>query len=121
MKKLLFILWTGLVLVACDSMDANYRDYLNNVKQYAPRVTALSAEIPEVGKVILSWTNPIGDTAVKIRIDVDTTQYIINEMVETYTFEDLEIKGYTISVYTIDRFGNLSVPTSVQVFPKPEE
>ena len=121
MKKLLLILFVGALLTACDSMDANYIEYLQNAKQYSPRVTNLTAEVPKEGKLILNWTNPIGETAVKIRIDIDENQLIIDEMIKSYTIENLKIKNYTISVYTIDRYGNLSVPMSVLVFPKPEE
>jgi hypothetical protein len=121
MKKLIFILLAVCFLAACDSMDANYRDYLKDIPQYSPRVTDLKAEVPERGTVVLTWTNPIGDTAVKIRIDTGDDQYDTDEMVATYTLEGLEIKGYTIAVYTIDRYGNPSVPSTVPAFPKPEE
>jgi hypothetical protein len=121
MKKLIFILLAGCFLAACDSMDSNYRDYLKDLPQYSPRVTDLRAEIPARGTVVLTWTNPIGDTAVKIRIDTGDNQYETSGMVDTYTLEGLEVKGYTIAVYTLDRYGNLSVPSTVPAFPKPEE
>ena len=38
-------------------------------------------------------------------------------MISEYTFENMPIKGYTISVYTIDRYGNFSVPQTVNAFP----
>jgi hypothetical protein len=121
MKKLIFMLLAACFLAACDSMDANYRDYLKDIPQYSPRVTNLKAEVPERGTVVLTWTNPIGDTAVKIRIDTGDNHYDTSGMVETYTLEGLEVKGYMIAVYTIDRYGNLSVPSTAPAFPKVEE
>lgn len=121
MKKTIFLLILACTLMACESMDANYSDYLKEVKQYSPRVTNLKADIPERGTIVLTWTNPIGDTAVKIKIDTGDNVYETNEMVNTYLLENLEVKGYTIAVYTIDRYGNLSVPTTVPAFPRPDD
>jgi hypothetical protein len=68
----------------------------------------------------LFWENPTGNLAVKIKIEVkdDSIQsFIIDEMVDYYKLENLEIRGYDISVYTIDKYGNLSVPATVSAFP----
>lgn len=119
MKKLIFLFITVFFLLSCDSMENNYQDYLINIQQYSPKVTNLKFQVPETGTVVLTWTNPGGDTAVKIKIDTGNKVYETTEMVNTYRLENLEIKGYTVSVYTIDSYGNSSVPTSVSFFPKP--
>lgn len=121
MKKQIILILFVLSLVACDSMDSNYIDYLKDIKQYSPRVTNLKAHVPEVRTVVLTWENPIGDTAVKILIDTGNDSYQIDEMINTYRLENLDIKGYTINVYTIDKYGNKSVPATVQTFPNPRE
>ena len=121
MKKLMFLVVLALSFAACDSMESNYSDYLKNIRQYSPRVTNLKAEVPEEGVIILTWTNPESELAVKIMIDTGDNKYEIDEMISTHRLENLEIKGYTISVYTEDKHGNLSVPAKVQTFPTPRQ
>lgn len=117
MKKLIFfmsVVVTG--LFSCTSMDDNYIDYLKNVPTYSPRVTNLTKE-EGFRTATLRWTNPSGDLAVKIKITTGDEELIFDEMINHYTFEDLDVKGYDMSVYTIDRYGNLSVPATISVFP----
>jgi hypothetical protein len=120
MKKLFAITVIALAFAACDSMDSNYTDYLHNIKVYSPAVYNLT-HIDSFRTVDLSWTNPEGDVAQQIKIewnlgDKDTT-VVIPEMVDHYTIENMEVRGYDILVYTIDIYGNLSVPARVSVFP----
>ena len=113
----------ALSFAACDSMESNYSDYLKDLKLYSPCVTNLTAGVPEAGVIVLTWENPIGEVAVKIRINTGdkNKDYESDEMIDTYRLENLNMKGYTISVYTIDAHGNLSVPATVQTFPSPRE
>jgi hypothetical protein len=116
MKKQIIMLGILLAFSACDSMDDNYKDYLHNVQQYSPSIRNLS-HLDSLNTVELFWENPSGNLAVKIKIDWGDDSLIIDEMVDYYKLENLEIRGYDISVYTIDRYGNLSVPVTVSAFP----
>lgn len=116
MKNWLFIIGIVLAFGACDSMEDNYKDYLNNVQQYSPSIRNLT-HIDSLHTIELFWENPPGDLAVKIKIDWGEDSIIIDEMADYYKLENLEIRGYDISVYTIDRYGNLSVPVTIAAFP----
>ena len=122
MKKMrttyLFLLLLG--LMSCDKMEDNYTEYLNNERTYSPKVKHLVAETG-LREVTLYWQNPEGDLAKKIQIDTGDEQLTFDEMIHTATLSGLEIRGYEISVYTLDAYGNLSVPETVQVFPNGEE
>lgn len=48
----------------------------------------------------------------------DSTEVIYNEMVDSVSIDGLQAgTGYEFIVYTMDKHGNLSVPTSVTAFP----
>ena len=117
MKKSIFFLGVLIVaLYACTPMNDNYIDYLKNVPTYSPRVTNLTKE-EGFRTVTLRWTNPTGDLAVKIKITTGDEELVFDEMIDHYTFENLDVKGYEMAVYTIDRYGNISVPATISVFP----
>lgn len=109
----------ALMLTNCNSMEDNYNDYLNNVKTYSPRVTNLKA-VSGLRVATLTWKNPNGNLAKKNAICFEDSTIILEPLVETYTLTNMDIKGYTISVYTIDQFNNYSVPASVSIFPNGE-
>lgn len=117
MKKSILFIFIILNLLACDSMEDNYMVYLKNVKQYSPRVTNLTA-ITSYKTVVLNWDNPTTEMAKKIRIDIDDSTLVFDELINSYKFENLAVKGYQISVYTIDKYENLSIPTDIYVFPE---
>ncbi|MDR0543229.1 MAG: DUF4998 domain-containing protein [Dysgonamonadaceae bacterium] len=120
MKKIFAITGMALALAACDSMDSNYIDYLHNIKVYSPAVIHLT-HIDSYRTVELMWQNPAGDVAQKIKIEWNIgekdTAVIIPEMVDYYKIENMEVRGYDIAVYTIDKYDNLSVPARVNAFP----
>ena len=120
MKHLIYIITIIFGFTACDSMDDNYKDYLKDIPKYSPRVTNLNA-VSSFQTVDLTWDNPAGNIAKKIMIDTQDTVLIIDEMVNHYKLENLEVKGYEISVYTIDAYGNSSIPTTIPAFPKADE
>jgi len=109
----------ALLLTNCDKMEDNYTDYLNNVQTYSPRVTNLKA-LSGLRVATLTWKNPEGNIAIKNCIRFEDSTIILDPMVETYTLTNLEIKGYDISVYTIDKFENYSVPAITSIFPNGE-
>ncbi len=103
----------------CEGMDENYKDYLTEVKVYSPRVTDLKVA-SGLKEVTLSWKNPRGTIAVENAILLQDSLIKLNGLVESYKLQNLEIKGYAVSVYTIDKFGNFSVPAQTTIFPNGE-
>ncbi len=121
MKKIktLIILTFFIALYSCDKMDDNYKHYLELQRTYSPKVTNLSAQVG-LKTATLTWDNPQGNIAQKIMVDYQDDSLTFETMVDSVTINDLEIKGYTISVYTIDAFNNYSVPATIQIFPNGE-
>jgi len=118
--KIISFLFVALLLANCDSMDDNYKDYLKNGQVYSPRVTNLAASTG-LKEATLTWKNPLGNIAVKNAIRLQDSTIVLDGLVETYKFTNLKIIGYQISVYTIDKFNNYSVPASISIFPNGEE
>lgn len=121
MKKIktLIILTLFITVYSCDKMDDNYREYIELQRTYSPKVTNLSAQVG-LKTATLTWDNPQGDIAKKIMVDYQDDSLIFETMVDSVFLNDLEIKGYNISVYTIDAFNNYSVPATIQIFPNGE-
>lgn len=120
MKKIIYMAVALLCMLAsCESMEDNYKEYLENTKQYSPAIRNLK-KVESLRTIELMWENPPGDLAEKIQIitgDEGRDPIVIDEMVEYYKLEELEIRGYDISVYTIDKYGNYSIPVSISAFP----
>lgn len=113
------IVLIGLLFTACEKMDYNYSQYLEDVKVYSPKVRNLRS-YPALREVTLAWDNPPGSTAKQIVIDYQDKVITTETMVDTIRITNLEIKGYDFLVYTKDAFGNLSVAESIIVFPNGE-
>lgn len=120
-KLFILILLAEIVqlFAACENMEDTYKEF-QITRIYSPKINNLSA-ITGYKSVTLNWSNPEGDIAKKIYIVYGEENITIDEMVETVTINNLEIKGYNISVYTIDAHGNKSVPVTVYVFPNGED
>jgi hypothetical protein len=119
LRGILFMVLIALLpLFSCDKMEDNYSEYLTP-RSYSPKVINLSA-MAGYKTVDLSWENPEGQIAKKIMITYEEEEIILDEMVDTFSLEELEIKGYEILVFTLDAHGNKSVPASVYVFPNGE-
>ena len=101
-------------------MEDNYAQYLEEEKIYSPKVNNLTADVG-LREATLYWENPVGDIARNILITYDTTEILIEEMVDSVYLGELELKGYDVSVFTLDGFENLSVPETVIIFPNGEE
>ena len=128
MKKIVYLLAIFCILLtvsSCSDMDENYRDYLDNIPTYSPAVRNLTAESPEAGSLTLKW-EIVDDThlikgirilAKKTSEDIET--YNIDQVVTEYTVTGLELQGYEFYVYTVDGFGNLSIPIIETYTPIP--
>lgn len=122
MKKIniIGIIVIYIALLSCDKMDDNYKKYIEKEKVYSPKVTNLTAVVG-LKTATLNWENPKGDIAKKILITYNSDSLKTENMVNTAVLSNLEIKGYKISVFTIDAFNNYSIPTSIQIFPNGEK
>lgn len=118
-NKITVFLLLALIFGSCGEMDDNYNDYLKNVKVYSPKVTDLSV-VSGLKEATLSWKNPQGKIAVKNAIKLQDSTIVLDGLTETYKLTDLEIKGYQVSVYTLDKYNNYSVPASINIFPNGE-
>ena len=129
MKRLIYIISiVCMVLVSatsCKDMDDNYKEYLDNIPTYAPAVRNLRAVSSEPGSLTLMW-DIVDDTHLiktmrivvkKTATDMRTIE--IPEVVTQYTVTDLELQGYEFEVFTIDNFGNLSIPVTETFTPIP--
>jgi hypothetical protein len=121
MKKAKFWFIPLLIFFAlgCEKMEDNYEQYITN-KIYSPKVIDLTASIG-YKTALLEWINPTGDMAKKIEIVFDDVLINSDELISSYQLTDLELKGYQVFVYTIDLYGNRSVPAQVYIFPSGEE
>ncbi|MDP4240326.1 MAG: DUF4998 domain-containing protein [Bacteroidota bacterium] len=117
--KIIGTMMIAFLLTNCNSMEDNYKDYLSNVQTYSPRVINL-AVVSGLKEATLTWTNPKGNIAVKNVITLQDSTIVLDGLVETYKLTNLEIKGYQVSVYTVDKFNNYSVPATLSIFPNGE-
>ncbi len=108
-----------LLVASCDKMEDNYAQYLAKEQIYPPKIMNLVA-YEGLREVSLTWDNPAGDLAKKILVDYGDDSLLIENMVDSVHIGDLEIKGYDVSVYTLDEFNNRSVPESTTIFPNGE-
>ena len=128
-KNLLYLVaiafLTLMSTVSCKDMDDNYKQYLEDIPTYSPAVRNLTAVSPEAGSLTLKW-EIIDDTHLikSIRILVkktatDVKTIDIPEVVTDYTVTGLDLQGYEFDVYTVDGFGNLSIPVIETFTPIP--
>jgi Domain of unknown function len=117
--KIISFLFLAYLMASCNNMEDNYKDYLKNVQVYSPRVTNLTA-ITALKEATLSWKNPQGTIAMKNAIRLQDSTIVLDGLVETYKLTNLKIIGYQVSVFTIDKFNNYSVPASLSIFPNGE-
>lgn len=129
MKKILYFLVIAViatvVTTSCKDMDDNYKEYLEDIPTYSPPVRNLTAVSPEAGTLTLSWSiDDKSQRAKSIRILVkktstDVQTFDIPDLVMEYTISGLDLQAYDFDVYTIDSFGNLSIPISRTFTPIP--
>ena len=124
--KRIFTIMLGLVLLAvsCDKMDSNYRHYIDEHQTYSPRVENLAARSAELGSLTLRWTLPESDLPQTMEIVYAESSTVsetikIDELITAYTLTGLKEQGYTFRIYTLDIFGNRSVPVIHDFTPIP--
>ena len=128
-KKLIYLVMVAFLAlmstVSCKDMDDNYKEYLEDIPTYSPAVRNLTASSPEAGSLTLKW-EIVDDThlikAIRILVKktaADIRTIDIPEVVTEYTVRDLDLQGYEFDVYTVDGFGNLSIPVIETFTPIP--
>lgn len=123
MKQFKSIVIVGILLFTvsywgCDSMDDNYKQYIEEYN-YSGKVDSLRV-YPGFERVILAWDNPKDQKSKSIRIlyGEDSTEIKYDTMVDSVSIEGLNAgTGYEFIVYTQDQFNNLSVPAYITAFP----
>jgi len=117
--KTVGIILLMITFFACDKMEDNYKQYEDMQRMYSPKISNLSAVVG-LKTATLKWDNPQGELAKKILVDYQDDSLRFESLVDSVTIDNLEIKGYDVSVYTIDAFNNYSVPVTIQIFPNGE-
>lgn len=100
-------------LSSCDNMDALYTQYLQE-QNYSGKISNLQGQ-SGTGRVILTWTNPVDQISKKIRIVYgdDEQEKVFDTLVDEASIDGLTASAYQFTVYTMDAYGNLSVPVSI--------
>lgn len=129
MKRLIYLIAIScMVLISstsCEDMDSNYREYLDNIPTYSPAVRNLRAVSLELGNLTLMWdivdeTHLIKSMRIVVKKTATDMRTIeIPEVVTEYTVTGLELQGYEFEVFTIDGYGNLSIPVTETFTPIP--
>ena len=125
MKKVIFYMLCALAFIttSCDDMDENYKDYRDEHPTYSPVVTNVSADSPEAKVLVLEWKLPTSNRLKSVEIiyreSSTKSEKITLDLVETCTITDLLLQAYTIEIYTIDIYGNRSIPIIKSYTPIP--
>ena len=127
MRKHILLSTILLIVIAfatnsCEGMDDNFRKYLQE-RNYSGRIDNLVAT-PGFERVVLRWVNPTDQRSQRIRILVSG----IDEPIEFDTLvNEASIEGLTdatgreFTVFTLDAFGNQSVPVRATAIPVTRE
>lgn len=105
--------------ISCDNMDEKYKQYLEETN-YSGKVSGLKASAGNE-RVLLEWTNPIDQKSKKIKVvfndGISDAEKEFDTLVESAMMDGLALSSYTFTVYTIDDYGNESIPVSVSKSP----
>lgn len=126
MKKIIYFIVCAFAMLAnisCEGMDEYYKDYRDEHPTYAPAVTGVSAVSTEAGSLTLSWTFPETDRIKSVEIiykESSTKSETIEVGMKTEcTLSGLLLQNYTFEIYTIDLYGNRSIPIIKSYTPIP--
>ncbi len=119
-ELVLCVLLLALGVSSCSNMDELYKDYLTG-SIYSGKVSDLKATAGNQ-RVLLQWTNPKDQISKRIKVVYGEPEEIVEteSLVDELYIEDLSMGSYEFTVYTMDEYGNLSIPTSINktVFTK---
>ncbi len=108
-------------LFSCSDNEEYYEQYLSDIK-YSSKISNLQGQVG-VEKVFLNWTNPNDKVAERIHIEYGEGKVFETEdMVSECVIDGLDSgAGYNFDVYTLDRYGNKSVGSSIYLLPVTRE
>lgn len=114
------ITYIGIIFISCESMDSNYKQYLNEYN-YSGKIRNLRAYIG-YERVILAWDNPSDQKSKKIQIvyHEGENEKILSydTLIDSISVENLTSEsGYDFTIYTLDKENNQSVPVSISALP----
>ena len=112
-ELVLCVLLLALGVSSCSNMDELYKDYLTG-SIYSGKISDLKATAGNQ-RVLLQWTNPVDQISKRIKVVYGETDEVIetDELVDELYIDGLTMASYEFKVYTIDAYGNLSIPTSI--------
>ena len=123
--KIKYIFLSAIVLIAlallsqsCEGMKDNFQEHVGE-RNYSARIDSLTAT-PGFNRVVLRWQNPTDQRSqgIKIVYGDDNREIRFDTLVDSASIEGLTTPvGRQFTVFTFDRFGNLSIPTSIVSFP----
>lgn len=105
-------------MAACENMDDNYKQYLQEYN-YSSKIDSVRYYLG-FERVALAWDLPKDQKAKQILIEygVDKQQKQFDHLVDSVIIDGLdEGIGYDFSVYTLDNAGNRSVPFNLSAMP----
>lgn len=121
MKSKIIILIISVIYIvgttACDSMDDNYKQYLEETN-YSGKVTQLQA-LAGNERILLKWENPKDQKSKKIKVvyGEDNQEKVFDSLVDSAMIDGLGLSSYVFNVYTMDVYGNLSIPVTISKSP----
>ena len=112
-ELVLCVLLLALGVSSCSNMDELYKDYLTG-SIYSGKVSDLTATAGNE-RVLLQWTNPKDQISKRIKVVYGEPEEIVEteSLVDELYIENLSMGSYEFTVYTMDEYGNLSIPVSI--------
>ncbi|WP_292265892.1 DUF4998 domain-containing protein [Butyricimonas sp.] len=100
------------VMVGCESLEDTYADHAGVVR-YLGKCQNVSVT-PGWNRLIVKWENHVDPVIENIKIewklDEEVKEVILEKGTTEYSISDLENAVYEVSVYSVDKDGNLSLP-----------
>ncbi len=113
---LLSLVISGIIIAGCDSMDDNFKQYLEEYN-YSGKIKNL-AVLSGYQRVILTWENPKDQKSTKTLVVYGDQQLEFDHLVDSVSIQNLTSgSGYEFTVYTLDLSQNRSVPVSITALP----
>lgn len=118
MKKYIIcasIFLAGLI-AGCESIDDNYKQYLEEYN-YSGKISNLKVAVG-FQRAILTWDNPTDQKSKTSLIVFGKDSIAFDQLVDSVSISGLNSgSGYDFSVFTLDAYGNRSVPISISALP----
>ncbi|MGL4292324.1 MAG: DUF4998 domain-containing protein, partial [Bacteroidales bacterium] len=108
------------LFVSCNDFDSNFKEFLPE-KVYSSRVSDLKGEVG-YERVFLTWKLPNDSRAKSILIEDSEGGVYTAPLTDQLEIKELTSESsYNFKVFTIDAFGNKSIPSSIDLKPVSEK